>query len=335
MYLEYFGLKTEPFNLTPDPEFLYLGEGHKEALARLQFGIETQKGLMVLTGEVGSGKTTLIQSLISNNSQQLNFALIVNPKIVGNRLLQNVCREFGIDLDFKEMSKSDIFNLLYEYILKKSFHGEDFTVIIDDAHDLVGEQMDDILFLSKFETNTKKLLQIILVGLPELLDLLNSPSNLSLKQRIQIQYKLKPFSYADTQNYILHRMSVAGAVKRNIFKAEAIQRIFQLSRGIPRTISVIASNSLLYAFLKGEKRINYDMVNLATDETLQSMIDAGAENQELQIGDKYPPRTKAKNYKAVRRRGWSFWLFLIIILAMGILGLNILAQYLIKTLHIF
>ncbi len=335
MYLDYFGLKKEPFNLTLDPEFLYLGESHKEALARLQFGLETQKGLMVLTGEVGSGKTALIQSLISNKSPQQNFALIVNPKIVGDRILQNICREFGIELDFKEMSKSDIFNLLYEFILKKSFHEQNFAVIIDDAHDLNREQMDDILFLSKFETNTKKLLQIILVGLPALSDVLNTPQNLSLKQRILIQYKLKPFTYADTQNYILHRMSVAGSERRDVFKAEAIQRIFQLSRGIPRIISVIASNALLYAFLKGEKRINYNIVNLSTDETLQNMVDSAEENPEPQIRRKYPPRIKGRNYKPIRKRRWSYWILLIFILVIGFLGLNILAQYLIKTLHIF
>lgn len=335
MYIEYFGLKKEPFNLTPDPEFLYLSEGHKEALARLQFGVEMKKGLMVLTGDVGCGKTTLVQSLIANKSPNQNIALIVNPKIVGNKLLQNICREFGIELDFKEMSKSDILNLLYEFILKKTFHEEKFTVIIDDAHYLNDRQMDDILFLSKFETSTQKLLQIILVGLPDLMKILNSPKHLSIKQRIQIQYNLKPYSYADTQNYILHRIALAGYTKRDIFKAEAIQRIFQLSKGIPRTISVIASNALLYAFLKGEKKIDHNIVNLSTDESLQEMIDSHENLDEPQIKEKFPPNVKIKNWGFIRRRRWFSWIIIFAILTLVFVGLNILAQYLIKTFNIF
>jgi len=334
MYIEYFGLKEEPFNLAPDPKYLYLGEGHKEALARLQFGVEMRKGLIVLTGEVGAGKSTLIQSLIANQKPMQNSALIFNPRIVGTNLVSNICREFGIDLNFKEMSKADIFNILYEYILKKSFYDQNFMVIIDDAHELNPEQLDDILLLTKIETNTRQLLQVILMGLPELSEKLKLPEFLPLFQRIQIQYHLKPFSYSDTQNFLLHRMAQAGHPRQDIFKADAIQRIYQLSKGIPRIICVIASNSLLYAYLKGLKKVDYKVINSASDESLQG-IPAAEETGEVHIQEKFPPQLKEKPVKFRKKRRWLRWIVIALFLIVTFLSLNIAAQLLIRYFNLF
>ncbi len=335
MYIEYFGLKEEPFNLAPDPKYLYLGEGHKEALARLQFGVDMRKGLIVLTGEVGSGKSTLIQSLIVNQKPQQNSALIVNPKIIGTKLLPNICREFGIDLDFKEMSKADIFNILYEYILKKSFHDQNFTLIIDDAHELNSDQLDDILLLTKIETNTRQLLQVILVGLSELMEKLKSPELLQLFQRIQIQYYLKKFNYSDTQNFLLHRLAQAGHPKQDIFKADAIQRLHQLSRGIPRTICVIASNALLYAYLKGLKKIDYQVINAASDESLQDGLAAEEEAGKVHLQEKFPPHLKEKTPKLYKKSRWLKWVIIAILVIVSFLSLNIVAQFLIRYFNLF
>ena len=335
MYIEYFGLKEEPFNLAPDPKYLYLSEGHKEALARLQYGIDMRKGVIILIGEVGSGKSTLVQSLIANQTSQQSSALIVNPKILGTNLLSNICREFGIDLDFKEISKADIFNILYEYVLKKSFHDQNFIVIIDDAHELRRDQLDDILLMTKLETSTRQLLQIILVGLPELLEKLKSPELLPLFQRIQIQYHLKQFSYSDTQNFLLHRLAQAGHPRQDIFKADAVQRLYQLSKGIPRTICVIASNALLFAYLHGLKKVDYQVINSASDESLQEAVVSEEKITHVQFNEKFPPHLKEKPPKLRKKRRWLRWLIFAMIIIVSFIGLNILAQYLIRYLHLF
>ncbi|MCK4893915.1 MAG: AAA family ATPase [Calditrichia bacterium] len=335
MYIEYFGLKDEPFNLAPDPKYLFLSEGHKEALARLQFGVEMRKGLIVLTGEVGSGKSTLAQSLVANQKPKHNSALIINPRIVGGNLISHICLEFGIELDFKEMSKADILNILYEYILKKSFYDENFTLIIDDAHDLDSDQFDEILLLSKIETNTRQLLQLVLVGLPEMLNKLKSPEMLSLFQRIQIQYYLKPFSYSETQNFLLHRLAKAGHPRQDLFKADAVQRIFQLSKGIPRTICVIASNALLYAYLNGLKKVDYQVINAASDESLQGVATREEEQEMTQIREKFPPHLKDKPPALRKKRRWLKWLMYSIFFIIAFISLNILAQYLIQYFNLF
>jgi general secretion pathway protein A len=334
MYIEYFGLTEEPFNLTPDPKYIYLSNNHDEALARLQFGIEMRKGLMLLTGGVGSGKTTIIQTLMTTPKVNQKMALVVHPKIIGSKLLQSICREFGIDLDFRELTNTDILNLLYEYILKKSFSDENFTVIIDDAHNLTDDQLEDVLLICKIETNTRHLLQVILAGLPELNAKLKRPEMLPLFQRIQIQYHLKAFSYSDTQDYILYRLAQAGHSRQDLFKADAIQRIYQLSKGVPRTINVLASNALLYAFLKGLKRVDHEVINLSCDESLQESIETDDEGLG-QIRDKFPPHLQNSPGKLKKRRKWLKTILYTLIITIAIIVLNIIAQYLIEYFQLF
>jgi general secretion pathway protein A len=335
MYIEYFGLKEEPFNLAPDPRFFYLAEGHKEALARLQFAMEMRKGLIVLSGGVGSGKSSIIKIFIANLKPNQQVALIINPKIIGSKLIQNVCREFGIDLGFNQLSKSDILNLLFEFILKKTFDQQNFSVIIDDAHELTDEQLDDVLLFTKIATNTQQLLQVFLVGLPELLDKLKLPQFLPIYQRIQIQYYLKPFSYSDTQNYIFYRLSKAGLSQSDLFKADAVQRIFQLSRGLPRTITIIASNALLYGYLKGLKKIDYQVVNMATDESLQKNMDSKAAEDHSQLADKFPPQFIESPPVFRPKRQWLKWILISIGLIASFILLNIIALYLIHYFGLF
>ncbi|OGB68230.1 MAG: hypothetical protein A2Y94_15945 [Caldithrix sp. RBG_13_44_9] len=335
MYVEYFGLKEEPFNLAPDPRFFYLAEGHKEALARLQFAMEMRKGLVVLTGEVGSGKSSIIQSFMANLKPDQHVALIVNPKIIGSKLVQNVCREFGIELDFSQMSKSDILNLLYEFILKKTFYHQNFSVIIDDAHELTAEQLDDVLLFTKIETSTQQLLQVFLVGLPDLLEKLKVPQFLPIYQRIQILYYLKPFSYSDTQNYIYYRLSKAGLSQTDLFKADAVQRIYQLSSGFPRTITIIASNALLYGYLNGLKKIDHQAINLATDETLQKMMNSKPAGEPIQLGEKFPPQFIEGPPVYRRKRRWLKWTLIGMALIVSFLLLNIIALYLISYFELF
>jgi len=333
MYIEYFGLTEEPFNLTPDPKYIFLSNEHNEALARLQFGIEMRKGLMLLTGGVGSGKSTIIQTLMTNQKPNQKVALVIHPKIIGNKLIQTICREFGIELDFGEISKTDVLNILYEYILKKSFTDENFTVIIDDAHDLSEEQLEDVLLISKIETNTRQLLQVILVGLPELSIKLKKPEMLPLFQRIQIQYHIKAFSYSDTKDYLLHRLAQAGHSRQELFKADAIQRIYQLSKGIPRTINVLASNALLYAFLKGLKKVDHEIINLSSDESLQESVET--DDSSIQIGEKFPPQLQQSQHKVKKRKKWLKPFLYAILITLAIIVLNIIAQYLIEYFRLF
>lgn len=335
MYIEYFGFKEDPFNLTPDPKYLYFSESHKEALTRLKYGLEMRKGVFVLTGDIGSGKTTVILTFIAKKPDKLHTAVIVNPKIIGDNLISNICREIGVDLDFKEISKSDILNILYEFVLKKSFYNQNFAVIIDDAHDLSGPQLDDILLLTKLETNTQKLVQVALVGLPEINAKLRASEFLPLSQRVHSKYHLKSFSYSDTQNYIFQRLSKAGYGKKDIFKAEAVQRIFQISKGIPRIISVVSSNALLYAYLHSLKKIDLRVVNLSTDESMQEIAKSDIPSEKELVNEGVSPSVEEKLEKFNKSRKWYKWILLILLVIVALIGLNIIAQYITQLFHIF
>ncbi len=335
MYIEYFGLKEEPFNLAPDPRFFYLSEGHKEALARLQFAMEMRKGLVILTGEIGSGKSSIIQAFMTNLKPHQHVALIVSPRIVGSKLIQNVCREFGIELDFSQLSKADILNILFEFLLKKTFYQQNFSVIIDDAHELDADQLDDVLLFTKIATTTQQLLQVFLVGSPELMEKIKLPQFLPLHQRIQLHYHLKPFSYSETVNYILYRLSKAGLTQTDLFKADAIQRIYHLTRGIPRTINVIASNALLYAYINGLKKIDYQVVNQASDESLQKMMNSVESHEKPQLGEKFPPQFAESPPVFRPKRKWLKWVFIGLLAVFAFILLNILVLYLIHYFRLF
>jgi len=335
MYITFFGLQEEPFNLTPDPKYLYLSEGHKEALARLKYGAEMRKGLIVLTGDIGSGKTTLILTWVAKKPEAQHTAVIINPKIVGKKFVHRVCREFGIELDFEECSKADVLNLLYEYILKKSFYKKYFVLIVDDAHELEKEQLDDILLLTKLETHTQKLIQIVLVGLPELTDKLKLDEFRAIHQRVEIQYQLRTFSYSDTKNYIFHRLFVAGCTKRDIFKPDAIQRIFQLSKGIPRTISIIASNALLFAYLHGVKKIDHQIIDSSTNESLQKMADLKGEIKNIEQTEKLLSQMEGKMKSAKKSLGWWKWLMIAFFVILAFIGLIYFALIIINPYNLF
>ena len=343
MYITFFGLQEEPFNLTPNPKYLYLSEGHKEALARLKYGAEMRKGLIVLTGDIGSGKTTLILTWVAKKPETQHTAVIINPKIVGKKFVHRICREFAIELDFEECSKADILNLLYEYILKKSyehilkksFYEKNFVLIVDDAHELEKEQLDDILLLTKLETHTQKLIQIVLVGLPELTDKLKLDEFRAIRQRIAIQYQLRTFSYSETKNYIFHRLSIAGCTKRDIFKPDAIQRIFQLSKGIPRTISIIASNALLFAYLHGVKKIDHQIIDSSTNESLQKMTDLKGEMKNTEQTEKFFSQIEAKTKSAKKPLGWWKWLMIVFFVILAFMGLIYLALIIINPYNLF
>lgn len=274
MYLEFFGLTREPFNLTPDPEFLFLSEAHQEALARIQLGVEMHKGFIVVTGEVGSGKTTLVRAFLQHVPPNTVTSLIVNTKVTAKNLLQNICRDFGIEADYKHLTKDATLNLLYEFILESSFYGRNVVVVIDEAHDLGVDSLEEVRLLTNLETNTRKLLQVVLVGQPELWDLLNMPELRALKQRIQLHYHLRPLDLYETQRYILHRLTRAGFSGKELFSSNAIQKIFEYSGGVPRVINIICSNALLLAFTKEKKKITPGIIEEVWSDFSSGLPDA-------------------------------------------------------------
>lgn len=330
-YLKFFGLETDPFNLTPDPDFIFLSDSHREALARIQFGIEHKKGFIVLTGEVGSGKTTVIRAYLQSSPPNQKISLIVNTKITSKNLLQNICRDFGIKADYNKLTKDGILNLLYDFILQNSFYGINLVVIIDEAHDLGVEQLEEVRLLTNLETNTQKLLQVVLVGQPELWDLLNMPRLRALKQRVYIQYELRPLSFSETQSYIMHRLKRAGLNKGTLFTPQAIQKIYTFSRGTPRLINVVCSNALALAFSQNKKKVDVPII----DEVLRDVIP-------MPVTGTQPPEEE-KSASAVSeileipqisQKKWKIWLFLLIFFA-ALIGINIVSFYIIKLLGLF
>jgi type II secretory pathway predicted ATPase ExeA len=247
-YKEHFGLKQEPFNITADPAFLYLSRSHREALAQLSYGIKARKGFVVLTGEVGTGKTTLINGLLdeldSDTGTALIFSYIANPF----DLLRYTCNEFG--LRSPQHSRSDFYEylaLLNDYLFDSYHSGKNCALIIDEAQNLSSEVLESVRLLSNFETSKDKLLQILLVGQPELSTRLNSQELRQLKQRVTVRYQLRSLTLKECQGYIASRLQVAGGDPM-LFTPKAVEVIYACSGGIPRVINVICDGALMTAY---------------------------------------------------------------------------------------
>jgi type II secretory pathway predicted ATPase ExeA len=248
VYKEHFGLKQEPFNITADPAFLYLSRSHREALAQLSYGIKARKGFVVLTGEVGTGKTTLINGLLdeldSNTRTALIFSHIANPF----DLLRYTCNEFG--LRSPQHSRDDFYEylaLLNDYLYESYRCGKNCALIIDEAQNLSSEVLESVRLLSNFETSKDKLLQILLVGQPELSDRLNSQELRQLKQRVTVRYQLRSLTLKECQAYISSRLQVAGGDPL-LFTPKAVEVIYACSGGIPRVINVMCDGALMTAY---------------------------------------------------------------------------------------
>jgi general secretion pathway protein A len=252
VYSAYFGLKEAPFNITPDPSFLFESTSHREGLAQLRYGIEARRGFIVLTGEVGTGKTTLIQALLRQLSVGTQTALIFSTITSPQDLLRYVCDEFKLIEPMQGVRDAhDYIYLLNEFLLQKYRDGQNAALIIDEAQNLSPEVLEAVRLLSNFETTKDKLLQILLVGQPELTERLNSPQLRQLKQRVALRHHLRPLSLSECQEYITNRLTIAGAAQ-NIFHAEAVQLVHRYSGGIPRLINVMCDNAMISAFALGQ-----------------------------------------------------------------------------------
>jgi general secretion pathway protein A len=266
MYLSFFGLNEKPFAITPDPRYLYLSERHAEALAHLLYGINEAGGFVQLTGEVGTGKTTIVRSLLAQTPKNAEIALILNPKMTAPEFLLTICEELGIGVPDSALgSLKDLVDILSEYLLRAHAAGHRVVLVVDEAQNLSPEVLEQVRLLTNLETNTQKLLQIILIGQPELRELLARNELRQLAQRITGRYHLNPLSQDETAAYVRHRLRVAGATT-DIFAPPALHAVFSLSQGVPRVINVICDRSLLGAYSLDRHRVTASLVRSAAAE---------------------------------------------------------------------
>lgn len=266
MYVAFFGLADKPFAITPDPRYLYLGAQHADALAHLVYGINDAGGFIQLTGEVGTGKTTTIRSLLVRAPAQAEIALIVNPRLSSRDFLQTICEELGVGLaDGASASVKVLIDRLNDYLLQAHAAGRRVVLIVDEAQNLDAEVLEQVRLLTNLETESQKLLQIILIGQPELRALLNRSDLRQLAQRITARYHLLPLVGEETAAYVRHRLRVANAT-REIFTTGALREVHRLSGGVPRLINIICDRALLGAYTQDAHEVGAALVRRAAGE---------------------------------------------------------------------
>jgi len=264
MYEQYYGLKENPFNVTPNPEYIYLGEKHREALAQLLYGVRERKGFIVITGEVGTGKTTLIHYLLDKmNGSPTRTAFLFNPKLTVDDFLQYILKDLGVRVQGK--TKGEYLHNLHRYLLEAYQRDERVVLIVDEAQGLRPDLLEEIRLLSNLETSRSKLIQIVLLGQPELDRTLSQPGFRQLRQRINLRYRLSPLSEKETREYIGKRLKIAGA-KEPVFTEKAIQEIYLKSGGIPRLINILCDNALLNGYALDQKMVDKRSVKEAAKD---------------------------------------------------------------------
>jgi general secretion pathway protein A len=270
VYLEYYGLNEPPFSITPNPRFLFYSAKHREAFNHLLYGIRERKGFVQLTGEVGAGKTTLCRALLEQLGGSFSTALILNPVLDADGLMKAVAMEFGLDV--RGMDRLETLATINQFLLHQLEQGRETVLIIDEAQDLTNDLLEQVRLLSNLETDDRKLLQIVLMGQPELRDRLNDHSLRQLRQRITVRYHLRPLTLQELGQYIQHRLQVSGSKGGPFFTWAALWRIHRYSQGIPRLVNALCDKCLLAGFVKQRDTINYDMVCTAVRE-LEGRID--------------------------------------------------------------
>jgi type II secretory pathway predicted ATPase ExeA len=260
MYKEFFGLRANPFNVNPDPRYLFLTRHTEEALACLTYGIQSRKGFVLLTGEVGTGKTTLINKLLEwLRLQQVATAFVFNSRMNVPQFLDYMMADFGITCESK--SKSQILQRLYNWLLDRYRAGETAVLIVDEAQNLTDEVLEEIRMLTNLETFTEKLLQIVLVGQPELETKLKQPQLRQLRQRLTLRAKTHPLTIEESKAYVQQRLRIAGSDGRQIFEPEALVAVHKYASGIPRVVNLLCEHCLVSAFVDQKPTIGADIVD--------------------------------------------------------------------------
>ena len=265
MYKEHFGFRELPFSITPDPRYLFLSEQHREALAHLLFGIKSDGGFVLLTGEVGTGKTTVCRCLLEQIPENTDIAFILNPKMTSEELLAAICDELRISYPEGNRSIKVFVDRINEYLLNAHARGRKTVLIIEEAQNLAPDVLEQVRLLTNLETNQRKLLQIVMIGQPEFRTMLTRPDMLQLSQRITARYHIGPLSKGEVGAYVNHRLAVAGAT-RKLFPDSAVDKLYRLSRGIPRMINVICDRALLGAYVQGNIVVDNDTLVKAARE---------------------------------------------------------------------
>ena len=264
MYLEYFKLNEPPFDITPNPRFLFYSGKHREAFNHLLYGIRERKGFVQLTGEVGAGKTTLCRALLEQLGDNFSTAVILNPALNADQLIKAIAMEFSLDV--KNADRVEMVAIINDFLIRQMAEGRESVLIVDDAQTLTNELLEQVRLLSNLETDDRKLLQIVLLGQPELRDRLNDPALKQLRQRITVRFHLDPLRYAEVAQYVQHRLQVSGARSGPYFTWGAMWRIYSYSKGIPRLVNAVCDKALLAGFVEQSERINHRLVGRAIRE---------------------------------------------------------------------
>ncbi len=270
MYKEFYQLKEDPFNITADPDFFFSSARHAEAFSHLTYGIKQRKGILVVTGEIGTGKTTLCRTLLNRLDENIKTALILNPTFSDLQLLQLILKDLGIKAPLK--NKFALIDALNEFLLNETNLGHNVVMIIDEAQNLGVKQLEQIRLLSNLETEKQKLLQIILVGQPELLDKLKLVSLRQLNQRIAVRYHILPLDRSELQQYIQHRLKIAQVSNKSNrhlqFTDDAVEAIYALSNGTPRMVNILCDRALLAGFVQETWTIDKNIVYKCAQEVV-------------------------------------------------------------------
>jgi len=265
MYLDFYGLKQVPFSITSDPQFFFESSSHREALAALLYGIREKKGIILITGEVGTGKTTLCKALLDKLDHNIKTSLILNPFFSSVQLIQAIVEDFGIHSDKK--NKLALINNLNSFLIDITLKGGGAVVIVDEAQNLTPNQLEQIRLLSNLETSKEKLLQIVLVGQPEIVEKLNQPRLRQIRQRISVKYNLSPLREEEIAEYVNFRLKKAGQADVKILP-QSYKIIYQFSKGIPRLINILCDRALLFGFAKEKKVLDEEVFRICVEELI-------------------------------------------------------------------
>ncbi len=293
MYLEYYGLVKAPFEMTPDPSFLFLGEAHREGLATLIYGVTSGKGFVMLTGEVGTGKTTLVHSLLGQLDSQTRSAFIFNPRLEPLDFFHMLFEE--LDIEAKGRTKADYLLSLNAFLIERLERDEKTLLIVDEAQNLSTEMLEEIRLLSNLETPRSKLIQIMLVGQPELKQMLDRPELRQLRQRIALRHHLRPFDQSETADYVEDRLRKAGFTGRRLFKRSALREIYAFTRGTPRLINSVCDSALLLGFARRKNLLDASVIReVASDLELDDHPHAGLDGVDGDEGGRLRGRSSRK-----------------------------------------
>jgi general secretion pathway protein A len=258
MYCDYFGFSEKPFTITPNPRFVFLSGIHREAFARLLYGVDSHAGFIALTGEVGTGKTTMLRTLLTQlDPEKYTSALIFNPCMSAEQLLAGICREFGIKSG--EQTRFGYLDALNSFLIEQNSAGRTVVLVIDEAQNLEPDVLEQVRMISNLETERDKLIQIILAGQPELDDILRRHDLRQLNQRITVRCRLTPMKLDDTTHYINHRLKISGSRIQELFSRAAVRRIYRFSHGIPRLINVACEQALVLAWTREIRSVSSSM----------------------------------------------------------------------------